>query len=265
MSHHRQAAPVERERDSEGNYHPTTRKRGPVGVPWPRSEIAPQFFLNEPRHVRSLGTPVVATIVVVAVGAERRQRSLSHGPAPKRRLGASRVTASSESPMRVSHPRGHDRIVEINRDGPRRHDEWSTDMKRVRDSAFAHPPLTFMERLSRRRRYWAESGRYPHLLRTRECWTVRAEGHGVLVGYAWGYLVSDDYSWAYIDDVAVHVDQQARGVGRALIDEMVRWLGESGVEHVTGLATDQRMARIFSHHQITPNLPPEIAGDSDCG
>jgi predicted N-acetyltransferase YhbS len=153
--------------------------------------------------------------------------------------------------------------VEIIRDGPRRHEQWEADMKRVRDSAFGHSPLTIAQRLSRRDRYSAESGRYPHLLTTRECWSVRAECNGVLVGYAWGYLVSDDYEWACIDDVAVRVDQQGSGVGRALIDEMVAWLGESGVEHVTGLATDERMARIFRHHRITPHVPAGHAGDSE--
>jgi GNAT superfamily N-acetyltransferase len=152
--------------------------------------------------------------------------------------------------------------VEIIRDGPRRHEEWDADMKRVRDSAFGHSRLTIAERLSRRRRHWAESGRYPKALRTHECWCVRAECNGVLVGYAWGYPMSDDNTWAYIDDVGVHVERQGRGVGRAIIDEMVAWLGESGVEHVTGLAIDERMARIFRHHQITPHPPTMHAGDS---
>lgn len=128
-------------------------------------------------------------------------------------------------------------------------------MKRVRDSAFGHSRLTITQRLSRRRRYFAESGRYPHLLTTLECWSVRAECEGVLVGYAWGYLVSEEDKWAYIDDVAVHEDHQGGGVGRKLIDEMVAWLGESGVEHVKGLATNDRMARIFGHHRITPSIP----------
>lgn len=141
--------------------------------------------------------------------------------------------------------------MKISRDGPRRHEEWPTDMKRVRDSAFRHSPLTFAERLTRRRRYWAESGRYPHLLTTYNCWTVRAEVDGVLVGYVWGYLVSEDDAWAYIDDVGVHAAQQGRGVGRALIDEIVVWLRESGVEEITGLPTDERMARIFRHHLPT--------------
>ena len=77
-----------------------------------------------------------------------------------------------------------------------------------------------------------------------------------------GYPMSDDNTWAYIDDVGVHVEQQSRGVGRAIIDEMVAWLGESGVEHVTGLAIDERMARIFRHHRITPHPPTMHAGDS---
>jgi ribosomal protein S18 acetylase RimI-like enzyme len=154
-------------------------------------------------------------------------------------------------------------MVEIIRDGPRRHDEWEADMKRVRDSAFGYPRLTIAERLSRRRRHWAESGRYPRMFKTRECWCVRAERNGVLVGYAWGYLVSDDNTWAYIDDVGVHVDQQGCGVGRRIIDEMVAWLGESGVEHVTGLPTDERMARIFRHHRITEHRPAGHAGGSE--
>jgi GNAT superfamily N-acetyltransferase len=147
-------------------------------------------------------------------------------------------------------PHAHSRVVEISQDGPRRHDEWASDMKRVRDSAFGHSPLTIAERLSRRRRYFAESGRYPQALTKHQCWTVRAELNGVLVGYAWAYLVSDDDAWAYIDDVGVHADQQGSGVGRALIDEIVVWLRRSGVEHVSGLATDERMARIFGHHGI---------------
>lgn len=145
----------------------------------------------------------------------------------------------------------HNRVVEISRDGPRRYDEWPTDMKRVRDSAFGHSPLTIAERFSRRRRRLAEVGRYPHAFTAHRCWTVRAELNGVLVGYAWAYLVSDEDAWAYIDDVGVHANHQGDGVGRANIDEFVVWLCESGVEHVSGLAQDDRMARIFGHHGIT--------------
>ena len=111
--------------------------------------------------------------------------------------------------------------MEIVCDGPRCHEEWAADMKRVRDSAFDHPPLSILQRLTRRRRYRAEVGRYPHLLTRRECWTVRAEVDGELIGYAWGYVVSEDHRWAYIDDIAVHADWQGRGVGRALIDNMM--------------------------------------------
>jgi hypothetical protein len=68
-------------------------------------------------------------------------------------------------------PHAHSRVVEISQDGPRRHDEWASDMKRVRDSAFGHSPLTIAERLSRRRRYFAESGRYPQALTKHQCWT----------------------------------------------------------------------------------------------
>jgi GNAT superfamily N-acetyltransferase len=121
----------------------------------------------------------------------------------------------------------------------------------MRDSAFDHPPLSILQRLTRRRRDRAEVGRYPHLLTRRECWTVRAEVDGELIGYAWGHVVSDDHRWAYIDDVAVHADRQGRGVGRALIDNMVGWFQESGIIEVTGLPIDGRMAQVFAHHGIT--------------
>lgn len=142
--------------------------------------------------------------------------------------------------------------MDIVRSGPRRSAEWPAEMKRVRDSAFGYPPLTAWERLSRRRRFVAESGRYPHMLTRRDCWIVRAENDDTLVGYAWAYLIAPPERMVYIDDVAVSIDWQGKGVGRALIDELVAWLAEDGVTEIKGLPTDPRMERIFRHHRISP-------------
>lgn len=148
--------------------------------------------------------------------------------------------------------------MQIIRDGPRRHDTWPDDMRRVRDSAFDLPPKRLGDRLTRRRRYHWEAGRYPHLLTRHECWTARAELDGRLVGYAWAYRIIDDLEWAYIDDVAVHASHQGHGIGGAVIDELVAWLHESGIEHITGLAIDGRMARIFRRHSITAKPPSSL-------
>jgi GNAT superfamily N-acetyltransferase len=128
-------------------------------------------------------------------------------------------------------------------------------MRRVRDSAFEQKRLPWRDRLSRRRRYLAECGRYPYLLTRNDCWVVRAEAMDGLVGYAWAYTVTECPCWAYIDDVAVHVDHQGHGIGSGLIDELVAWLRDSDVRHITGLAIDGRMARIFHRHGITA-VPP---------
>ena len=140
--------------------------------------------------------------------------------------------------------------MKIIRDGPKRYSAWPGDMKHVRDSGFGHSPLPLRQRLSRRRRFDAESGRYPHMLTRRDCWVVRAEEDGNLVGYAWGYLVSPEDQVMYIDDVAVCVEWQEQGIGRALIDELVKWLAEFGVTNITGFPIDPRMERIFRQHQI---------------
>jgi GNAT superfamily N-acetyltransferase len=123
-------------------------------------------------------------------------------------------------------------------------------MKRVRDSAFNHRALTVRGRLSRRRRHLGEPGRHPVALTRHRCWIVRAEVGDDLVGYAWGYLPSENDTWAYVDDVAVLVEHQGRGVGGLIIDEMVSWFGECGIVRVAGLATDPRMERIFLRHHI---------------
>lgn len=127
------------------------------------------------------------------------------------------------------------RHMQTVRDGPRCFSTWPDDMRAVRDSAFGLPPLTWLDHISRRRRFRAES-RYPHLLTRHSCWVVRAERAGVLVGYAWAYSLSDcrcDY-WINIDDVAVHAAHQGRGIGSALITELIAWLRESGAGHISG-------------------------------
>jgi ribosomal protein S18 acetylase RimI-like enzyme len=140
--------------------------------------------------------------------------------------------------------------MDVIRDGPRRHEHWPQDLRRVRDSAFGLPRSSFVRRLTRARRYVDNSSRYPPRLCRLECWTTRVEDYEALVGYAWAYDVDGSGHLAYIDDVAVHADHQGRGVGTALIDEMVVWLRECGFRDITGLPTNETMARIFRRHEI---------------
>lgn len=144
--------------------------------------------------------------------------------------------------------------MNIVQDGPRRPAEWGEDMKRVRDSAFGLPKLSVFERLSARRRFRAESDRYPVALTRHECWIVRAEVDGSLVGYAWGYQMAEPDRSVSIDDVGVHADHQGQGVGAAMIDEMVTWLRTGSVDRITGFATNEFMHRIFQRPAITSGL-----------
>jgi len=124
-------------------------------------------------------------------------------------------------------------------------------MRQVHDSAFNLPEIRLRDRLTRRTRHFAMS-RYPHMLTRVECWTVRAEIQGELVGYAWSYDIADEHRSAYIDDVAIFAHHQGRGIGTAIIKEMVAWLHETGIRDITGMPTNDCMARIFSRHAITP-------------
>lgn len=135
-------------------------------------------------------------------------------------------------------------------DGPRRHEIWPSDMRRVYDSAFRQPRIRFRNRLTRGRRYYAMT-RYPNALRRHKCWTVRAELDGQLIGYAWGYMPDEDTPEVYIDDVAVHESYQSCGVGSAVVEEFVAWLRSEGVHRFTCVPMNSRMARILTRHGIT--------------
>ena len=141
--------------------------------------------------------------------------------------------------------------MEVFRDGPRRREQWPREMKQVRDSAFDQPPLSIVQRLTSRRRRHDDAGRYSPRLCRLDCWTVRAEVDGILVGYAWPYDVDGDGRLAYIDGVAVRAAHQDRRVGTALIDAMTSWLRECGFRDITGLPTGDRMSQIFWHHGIS--------------
>jgi ribosomal-protein-alanine N-acetyltransferase len=69
-------------------------------------------------------------------------------------------------------------------------------------------------------------------------WSELANGHyyiaafedGVLIGYA-GLAVNPPYE-AWINNVAVRRDHQRRGVGRALVEELLAEAGRRGTRHV---------------------------------
>jgi GNAT superfamily N-acetyltransferase len=127
-------------------------------------------------------------------------------------------------------------------------------MKKVRDSAFDQPQSPIFRRLTKGRRHHEDVGRYPPRLCRLECWTVRAEVNGVLVGYAWAYDLDGEGRDAYIDDVAVHAAHQNQRVGTALIGELTSWLRECGFRQITGKPIDDRMAQIFDHYGISAGL-----------
>lgn len=154
--------------------------------------------------------------------------------------------------MKNSDDRTVGHRIEVIRDGPRRHDAWSADMRRVRDSAFPVDPLPWFERLWRRRRR-LHADRYPVALTRRPCWTVLGKVDGKVVGYAWAYLFDDDDpTRVYVDDVGVHARYQGQGVGTAMIADLVVWLHDAGVVVIRGCPTDGRMANIFAKHGIEP-------------
>ena len=115
-------------------------------------------------------------------------------------------------------------------------DEWPRDMWRVRRSAFSNRQL-------------------PHMLHRLPCWVVQAHRRRKLVGYAWAYDLSDDGTWAVIDDVAVHAKFHSQGVGTALLAELVPWLRGDGFTAVTGMAIDRRMQKIFDRHGVSQGPP----------
>ena len=95
--------------------------------------------------------------------------------------------------------------------------------------------------------------RYPNALRRHKCWTVRAELDGQLIGHAWGYMPDDATPEVYIDDVAVHEAYQSKGVGTSVVAEFVSWLRGEGVDRLTCVPMDPRMAKILTRHGITPS------------
>ena len=115
-------------------------------------------------------------------------------------------------------------------------DEWPRDMRRVRRSAFSNRQL-------------------PPMLNRLPCWLVRARRGRKLIGYAWAFDLSDDGTWAVIDDVAVHASFQNQGAGSALLAELVPWLRDDGFVTITGMAIDPRMQTIFDRHGVSSGPP----------
>lgn len=116
----------------------------------------------------------------------------------------------------------------------RRFDDWPNAMRKVRRSAFGRGCVM------------------PQQLRSHECWVVRASLGRRLVGVAWGYDLFGDGVTAYIDDVAVHARQQGKGIGKALIGDLVPAFVAAGFTEITGYPTNAAMASIFSRHRVVP-------------
>jgi GNAT superfamily N-acetyltransferase len=113
-----------------------------------------------------------------------------------------------------------------------RYRRWPRDMRRVRKSAFG------------------SFDNQPTCLRRVDCWIVRAERGGRLVAYALAYDIGGDRSMACLDEVAVLARYQGSGVGTAVTAAAVGWIRENGIEHISCLAIDHRMARILTRLQL---------------
>ena len=119
-----------------------------------------------------------------------------------------------------------------------RYERWPRDMRRVRKSAFGsfdNPPTS---------------------LRRHECWLVRAELDGRLIAYALSYDMGGNASMACLDEVAVHAKHQGNGVGTAVTVEAVRWIREYGIEDISCMAIDDRMAQILTRLRLGGEAAP---------
>jgi predicted N-acetyltransferase YhbS len=102
---------------------------------------------------------------------------------------------------------------------------WPKGIQKVRASAFG-------------------GQRWPHDTLWSGAWlTVVARWDGRLVGFVMLRDVGD--GMIDLNDLAVAVDYQQRGIGQAICDDAVEWMRELGHERIVGLPISTGSGRIF--------------------
>lgn len=71
---------------------------------------------------------------------------------------------------------------------------------------------------------------YPVLLERCQLWCT-ARNAGILVGF--GYITGMGLEHGYLEDVMVHPDYQGDGIGRALVQTLLKGALDAGIEIVT--------------------------------